>query len=96
MTSSASSSISRRTSSVGQASPKMCSLSASPVPTPKENRPSNMAAVVAAACATTAGWRRRVGAVTAVVHRIVLVREAMAPSTFQTNGACPCAEFQGW
>jgi hypothetical protein len=74
----------------------MCSLSASPVPTPSEKRPSNIAAVVAAAWATTAGWMRTTGAVTAVVHRTVLVRTAIAPSTLQTNGAWPCASFHGW
>ncbi len=96
ITSTASSSISRRTSRVGQASPRMCSLSASPVPTPSENRPSNIAAVVAAACATTAGWIRTIGAVTAVVQRTVEVRAAIAPSTLHTKGDCPCASFQGW
>src|SRR5438874_406667 len=45
----------------------MCSLSASPVPTPSTNRPSSMTALVAAACATTAGWSRVVGQVTAVI-----------------------------
>jgi hypothetical protein len=74
----------------------MCSLSASPVPTPREKRPSNIAAVLAAAWATTAGWMRTMGAVTAVVQRTVEVRTAMAPSRLHTNGACPCASFHGW
>jgi hypothetical protein len=74
----------------------MCSLSASPLPTPRAKRPSNIAAVVAAACASTAGWMRTIGAVTAVVQRTVEVRAAMPPSTLQTNGDCPCASFQGW
>ncbi len=96
MTSTASSSISRRTSSVGQASPRMCSLRASPVPTPREKRPSNITAVVAAACASTAGWRRTIGAVTAVVHRTVEVLAAIAPRTLHTKGACPWALVHGW
>ncbi|CAN5117443.1 hypothetical protein BH24ACT10_BH24ACT10_18360 [soil metagenome] len=66
------------------------------MPTPSEKRPWNIAAVVAAAWATTAGWIRTTGAVTAVAHRMVAVRVAMAPSTLQTNGAWPWASFQGW
>ena len=42
----------------------MCSLSASPVPSPRKNRPSNNSDVVAAACAITAGWIRTIGHVT--------------------------------
>ena len=67
MTSIDSSSISRRTSADGQASPKMCSFRASPDPTPSEKRPSSRTADVAAACAITAGWMRIVGQVTPVV-----------------------------
>ena len=51
----------------GHRSPKMCSFSASPVPTPSPKRPSSSSALVAAAWATTAGWIRTVGQVTAVV-----------------------------
>jgi len=67
MTSMASSSISMRTSNVGQGDPRMCSLSASPVPTPSVSPPGSMAADVAAAWATMAGCWRTVGQVTAVV-----------------------------
>ena len=71
MTSTASSSISRRTSASGQRSPRMCSLSASPLPTPRVKRPSSRRALVAAAWATIAGWMRTVGQVTPVVDRQV-------------------------
>ncbi len=74
----------------------MCSLSASPVPTPKPNRPSSIEAAVAAACATTAGWIRSVGQVTAVWSRSVDVAREMPPRTAQTNGELPCASIQGW
>ena len=68
MTSTASSSISRRMSVSGQRSPRMCSLSASPVPTPSSKRPSSSTAAVAAAWATIAGWMRTVGQVTRGRH----------------------------
>ena len=70
MTSTASSSISRRIAGRGQASPKMCSLSASPVPTPRLKRPGIIVAVVAAAWAMIAGCVRIIGHVTAVAHGI--------------------------
>ncbi len=38
-----------------QRSPSMCSLSASPLPRPRQKRPSSITAEVAAACAITAG-----------------------------------------
>ena len=66
MTSMASSNISRRISVSGQRSPVMCSLSASPLPTPRKKRPGIMAAEVAAAWAMIAGWMRTVGQVTPV------------------------------
>src|SRR3954453_17315467 len=66
MTSTASSSISRRTGADGQRSPWMHSFSRSPVPTPRKKRPGIIAATVAAAWATIAGCVRIVGHVTAV------------------------------
>ena len=73
----------------------MCSLSASPEPMPKLNRPSNRTAAVAVACAMIAGWMRIVGQVTAVVTGSDVVCES-APRTPQTNGLLPCALTQGW
>jgi hypothetical protein len=74
----------------------MCSLSASPVPTPKRKRPSpSSAALVAAACAITAGWMRSVGQVTAVVTGSETA-SASAPITDHTNALSPCSSFQGW
>lgn len=67
ITSTDSSSISSRVPAGGQCSPVMCSLSASPVPRPSTNRPLHCTALVAAACAITAGWIRTMGQVTAVV-----------------------------
>jgi hypothetical protein len=73
----------------------MCSLRASPVPTPSRNRPSSSTALVAAAWAMTAGWIRTVGQVTAVVtgspHAWL-----SAPMADHTNGLCPCASTHGW
>jgi hypothetical protein len=53
---------------------------------PELEAPPNIKAVVAAACAITAGWIRTVGQVTAVVTGILEVASASAPSTVQTNG----------
>jgi hypothetical protein len=63
----------------------MCSLSASPEPTPSTNRPWCSTALVAAAWAMIAGWMRMVGAVTAVVtgSRVTWLS---APIIDQTNG----------
>ena len=66
------------------------------MPTPIAKRPSNRDCVVAAAWASTAGWMRTVGAVTAVVQRTRSVRAAIAPSTLQTNGAWPWSSSHGW
>ena len=64
----------------------MCSLSASPLPTPRLKRPSSSTALVAAAWAMIAGWMRTVGQVTPVVTgRSVAC--ASAPITDHTNGA---------
>jgi hypothetical protein len=73
----------------------MCSLSASPEPTPSWNRPSCSTALVAAAWATTAGCRRTVGQVTAVVtgRRQTWLS---APIIDQTNGLWPWASTHGW
>lgn len=73
----------------------MCSLRASPLPTPSRKRPSVITAVVAAAWAITAGCVRTVGQVTAVSTGSDTASES-APSTDQTNGLWPCASFHGW
>ena len=96
MTSSDSSSMSRRIAEFGHSSPKMCSLSASPVPTPRPKRPGIRVATVAAAWATIVGWMRIVGQVTAVWICSVDVTAARPPSTLQTNGELPCSSFHGW
>ena len=85
-----------RLSGRGHRSPRMCSFSSSPDPTPRKNRPSMSSADVAAAWATTAGWMRISGHVTAVPSRIRFVASAIAPTTLQTNGLCPCASTHGW
>ena len=94
MTSTASSSISRRLSTRGQRWPRMCSLRFSPLPTPNRKRPSSSRAAVAAAWARTAGWTRKVGQVTAVVT-LRLVVAAMPPTTDHTNGLWPWLSFHG-
>ena len=66
-----------------------CSFRCSPFPTPRKNRPGIIVATVAAACATTAGWSRIVGHVTAVPMPMRSVLVAMAPSTLQMNGLSP-------
>ena len=71
-------------------------MSASPLPTPKLKRPGSIAALVAVAWASTAGWMRTVGQVTAVVTGIREVTWESAPITDQTNGDSPCSSFQGW
>src|SRR5918994_1579126 len=96
MTAMASSSISSRSSGAGQWSPRMCSFRFSPEPTPRKNRPSINTALVAAACATIAGWMRIVGHVTPVPRRIRSVACAIAPITPQTNGEFPWLSVHGW
>lgn len=91
----ASSSISSRTPTEGHGSPRMCSLSASPLPTPRTNRPSSCTAAVAAAWAMIAGWMRMVGQVTAVDTGSEVASDS-APITLQTNELWPCASFHGW
>ena len=66
----------------------MCSLRASPLPTPSLNRPGASSATVAAAWAMMAGWILTVGQVTPVVM-VRSVTVAMAPSTDQTKGLWP-------
>ncbi len=74
----------------------MCPLSASPLPIPRRNLFSpNRTALVAAACAITAGWIRTVGQVTAVVTGTSHAWE-IAPIIDQTNGLSPWALVQGW
>ena len=73
----------------------MCSLSASPLPTPKVKRPSRSTAEVAVAWARIAGWIRIDGHVTAVVigSRVTCDK---APIIDQTNALWPCSSFHGW
>ena len=73
----------------------MCSLSASPEPTPSWKRPSWRIRLVAAAWAMIAGWVRTVGQVTPVVTGSA-VASASAPIIDQTNGLWPCSSFHGW
>jgi hypothetical protein len=73
----------------------MCSLRASPLPTPRAKRPSSSSALVAAAWAMIAGWMRTVGHVTAVVTGRSHTRE-IAPIVDHTNGLWPCSSIQGW
>ncbi len=96
MTSIASSSISRRSSGAGQRAPTTCSFRFSPVPTPRKKRPGIIAAAVAAAWATIAGWMPIVGHVTPVPSRSRSVACAIAPITLQTNGELACASVHGW
>jgi hypothetical protein len=95
ITSTASSSMSSRSSVSGQEPPTTCSLSASPLPTPRTKRLSWRSALVAAAWAMTAGCVRIMGQVTAVVTGSRHTWES-APITDQTNGLSPCSSFQGW
>lgn len=73
----------------------MCSLSASPLPTPKRKPPSERFAEVAAACALTAGCSRTVGQLTRVVTGSEVTWES-APIIDQTKGLWPCSSFHGW
>ncbi len=95
ITSTASSSISSRSSADGQAVPRMCSFSASPLPTPSVNRPPVSSEDVAAAWAMIAGWVRSSGQVTAVVTGSEVAAE-MAPITDQTKPLSPCSSSHGW
>lgn len=65
------------------------------MPTPRRKRPPVITAQVAAACATTAGWIRTVGHVTAVSMGRETASES-APITDQTNGLWPWESFHGW
>jgi hypothetical protein len=94
--SSASASRSCRTRTLGKPCPTMCSLSRSPAPMPSVNRLSETIAKVAAACAMIAGWYRTLGQVTPVARPSVRVLAAIAPSTVQANGECPCTSSHGW
>jgi len=55
-----------------------------------------LAAEVAAAWATIAGWIRIVGQVTPVPSRSRCVACAIPPITLQTNGLWPCLSIHGW
>ena len=91
----ASSSISWRSAAGGHFAPVTCSLSASPVPTPRVNLPPVSRLAVAAAWAMTAGWTRVVGQVTAVVTGRLVTCD-IAPMTDQTKLDCPCSSSHGW
>ena len=58
-------------------------------------RPPCSTALVAAACAITAGWMRIVGHVTPVVTGSDVASDS-APITDQTKALWPCASFHGW
>ena len=62
---------------------------------PRRKRPPVITELVAAACATTAGWIRTVGQVTAVSMGSDTASES-APITDHTNGLWPWASFHGW
>ena len=66
-----------------------CSFRFSPVPTPSVNRSGSRDAVVAAACATIAGWMRIVGHVTAVMTGICSVVDGDAAEHAPHEGALP-------
>lgn len=82
-----------RSDLVGHRWPVMCSLTAWPLPSASQNRPGNISASVAAACATIAGWYRCPGALTTPNGR--LVRASAAPSQDQAKPDCPCSEPKG-
>jgi hypothetical protein len=73
----------------------MCSLSASPLPRPSQKRSGYIAAMVAEAWATIAGWNRKLGQVTPG-PKSPSVRSPIAVMTFQTNAALPCWGTHGW
>ena len=72
-----------------------CSLSASPAPTPSQERPGYIDSSVAAACATMAGCQRKLGHTTPGPMSPT-VRSPTAVSTFQTNADSPCCGTHGW
>src|SRR3954470_10320193 len=96
ITSTASSSISSRSHASGQRAPVTCSFRFSPVPTPRKKRPGIIAAHVAVACATIAGWMRISGHVTPVPRRNRSVTCAIPPMTLHTNGLWPWLSCHGW
>ena len=59
-------------------------------------RSGRRAAVVAAACATIAGWIRIVGQVTAVMIGTRSVFTDRPPRTLHTSGLWPWREVHGW
>jgi len=74
----------------------MCSFRFSPEPIPSSNRPSIRDAAVAAIWATSAGWYRCVGHVTAVETFTRFVTAAIPPSTVQAKGDCAPFRVHGW
>ena len=68
----------------------MCSLIASPLPTPHASRPSASTAVVATAWARIARWIRNIGHMTPTARSMLFLAWAIAPSKLHTNGAWPC------
>src|SRR5438094_7898084 len=73
----------------------MCSLSASPDPSPSQKRPGYRAAIVAAAWAMIAGCERNDGQVTPgpISPRVC---SAAAVMNDQTKDALPCWGVHGW
>lgn len=90
----ASSSRSRRAPALRHG-PNGCSLRRSPVPTPRNVRPSDSTAHVATAWATFTGWERSPSAVTPVPISIRSVAWSIAPSSDHTNGAWPWCGTHG-
>ncbi len=95
MISTASRSMSWRSSALGHPPPTTCSLRLSPAPSPSEKRPWDKSCMVAAFCAITVGWYRRIGQVTKVMRGIREVAWEAAPSTDQAYGEWPCSSSHG-
>ena len=72
------------------------SLSASPVPSPSTIRPGYRHAIVANACAITAGLYRNVAVNTLVPSTTRCVRSPTAVMNASENGACPPVCRHGW
>jgi hypothetical protein len=62
----------------------------------ERDRPPDSSAVVAAICATTAGWYRMNGHVTPVASSIADVRAAAAASIEKAKPECSCSDTHGW
>jgi hypothetical protein len=81
----------------GQSAPVTAvSFSASPVPSPSTIRSGYRHAIVAKACAITAGLYRNVAVNTLVPSTTREVRSPTAVMNASENGACPPSWRQGW